>query len=177
MIIKRKNPFVPTVYYDKNANMSDLSNLFCTFSSSDYRYKVENIVEQNNYVNDSILPTWIWDANVNCYFTGKLGKRDEFEYSIYIDEHKKDYYQYKIIFRKRLTKIEINTYIAGHSNLCNINDFNALVPDSCKSGKKPEGMQNTYSSDKEKELDYYRMINEHIRWFFSNFSGKFKNEI
>lgn len=33
MIIKRKNPCVPMVYYDKNTNMSDLTNLFVTFSS------------------------------------------------------------------------------------------------------------------------------------------------
>ena len=31
MIIKRKNPCVPMVYYDKNTNMSDLTNLFVLF--------------------------------------------------------------------------------------------------------------------------------------------------
>ena len=179
MIIKRKNPCVPMVYYDKNTNMSDLTNLFVTFSSSfsTWRHRAEYLVSQFDYVDDSILPTWMWDSNVEWYFTGKLGKKDRREYSIYIDEHKKDYYQYKIIFQKRFTQIEINTYITGHSKLCNINDFYALTPISCKSRKRPKGMKNTYSSDRDKELDYYRMINEHICWFFSNFSGNFENKV
>ena len=66
MIIKRKNPCVPMVYYDKNTNMSDLTNLFVTFSSSfsTWRHRAEYLVAQFDYVDDSILPTWMWDSNV-----------------------------------------------------------------------------------------------------------------
>ena len=46
--------------------MSDLTNLFVTFSSSfsTWRHRAEYLVSQFDYVDDSILPTWMWDSNV-----------------------------------------------------------------------------------------------------------------